>query len=347
MDLGYKRNFGVIIEEPRLTDFQVGSMTGIIPKILVPTSNWTPDLPAGEKQHSVYMDSMACVSFSAANVIKIQINFMIRTGLIPARVLNALKELGFIDENGKFDCSERWIAKVSGTTKQGNSLVKVWDAIREYGLLPQKDWNYPVDQRTPAFDWDDFYAEPPKELYEKARKTSKYGDLLDIKYEWLVAGGHVTVTMAKEWLKMAPFQVATAVCPPWEGEIIKACSRNVAHATTIYNVDDIYYDFDHYEPFKKRLAADYPIPYAMRGVVLFKDESAPEYDMNLTKRLAGRLLTNVDDRGALYYVDPVTLKRSKIGTKPEEIAEFLKNINEKKITTIGITNADISKIPII
>lgn len=340
------RNLGVIIEDPRLEDYRFGGITGILEKVVLPSADWSESLPVGERQGGVYMDSMACVSFSAANVIKSQMNYFIANNLVPDRVLNELKDLGFIDENGKFDCSERWIAIVSGTTKEGNSGSRVWEAIREFGLLPQKDLDYPVDQRDPVFDWDDFYSRPSQSLYEKARKTSKYGDLLDIRYEWLSVNKQVTLEKAKEWLKMTPFQVFTPVCAPWDGSIIPACSRKIAHATMIYKADAVFCDFDTYNPFKKRLASDYPIPYAMRGIAYFK-EKTQVYDMNLAKQLSGQLLLDVGDRGALWYVDPKTLKRVKIGTSKEEIETFLQAINDKKVSTTGITHIDILKIPTI
>jgi len=333
-------NTGVLIQEPKGSDFLAGGASAIVPEIRLETGDWSPYLPKDEMQIGVYFDTMACVTFSALNSIETQLNYMLAMGQIPATSVQKFRDLGVLVGN-VFNFSDRFTAKMSGTTRQGNYLVNVWDSIRNHGLLAESDWAYPREQRQPVFDWDDYYKEIPQSLKDKALKIK---DLIETKYEWLVAGGQAMPIQFSTWLKMAPIQLATAICPPWgAGEIVPECSLNVGHATELYKVaPDCYRIEDHYSPFQKRLSLAYEIPYALRGVVYIKSGIA--LDPALGKRLAGKILLNVEDRGAIWYITPRGT-RARIGNKPEEVEAFLQMIRDKRVETLGINNADLLKIP--
>ena len=343
-------NSGVLVRPPEPSDFIVGAENEIAAAARLETGDWRPFLGTDEQQISLYFDTMACVTFSATNCVEAQVNWMVANGLIPEATLNELKEMGYFDEKGKFNCSDRFTAKMSGTTRRGNYLTAVWDSIRNDGLLPEKDWAYPREQRTPVFDWDDYYKEIPQELKDKAKKLSKTGGIFDIAYQWLVPGDGANQTNFSKWLKAAPIQLATAVCPPWNtSEVVQGCSLAVGHATMMFSAKDAWYDIeDHYKPFQKRLALNYPIPNALQGIVSLKSNQPPmpQIDQALSKRLAGKLLLAIEDRGAVWYVTPEG-KRAKIGRSPEEVAAFLQAINDKKVPVTGITNADIAKIAMV
>jgi len=113
---------------------------------------------------------MGCVSFSAVHCIESQ----------------ELKKYGFTHEY-----SERALAKLSNTTHTGNSVIKVANAIKEYGLILEKDW-----PTTGNWTWDEFYAPIPPEVMAKAIKVEV--DLVpsvdsDIAPVWteLVIGGNM------------------------------------------------------------------------------------------------------------------------------------------------------------
>ncbi len=335
-------NTGFLPQLPRPTDFVAGAVTGILPEVRLESGDWTPFLPSAEAQSGVYFDTMACVTFSALNVIEAQLNLMLATGKLPAVSVARLTELGFL-KDGRFNFSDRFTAKMSGTTRSGNYLVKVWDSIRADGLLPESDWNYPRDQRDPVFVWDDYYKEIPQTLKDKAKKIL---EILDFNYEWLAPGNGATKAQIREWQKMAPIQIATAVCPPWNTTaVIGSCSLAVGHATMVTSAGatDWIDIFDHYTPFPKRLANTFPIPYALRGVASVKVTSAIPIDPAFGKRLSGKLMLAVEDRGSIWYITPDG-KRAKIGRTPEEVTAFLQAINEKKVPVLGITNNDLAKI---
>jgi hypothetical protein len=67
--------------------------------------------------------------------------------------------------------SERALAKLSGTTHQGNSLNNIVNAINKYGLILEKDW--PQININADVTWDEYYAEIPTETLAKADKGWK------------------------------------------------------------------------------------------------------------------------------------------------------------------------------
>lgn len=194
------KNHGVIIEK-KPKDFVAGQLPY---EVLNPTGDWTPYLPAGENQYSHFVDSQACVTFSCLNVLETQYKFL--TG----------KDINF---------SDRFIAKVSGTTVQGNSVQRVLDAINQYGLVLEADYSAPKD-----FTWDTYYAPIPNEVYLKADKSLK------VAYEFHQPNSD----FAKE-LKHVPFEM-----------IIEA--QNPYHSVQMANVTQ---EFDSYSPYLKPQSSIY------------------------------------------------------------------------------------------
>lgn len=97
------------------------------------SGNWTPYLPAGERQANP-TETMACVSFSLTNSIETQELFL--TGK-------------------KVNYSDRWLAKASGTTGAGNYLNTVGSTVEEIGLVLESSWPTP-----PNYTWEQYYADP-------------------------------------------------------------------------------------------------------------------------------------------------------------------------------------------
>ena len=286
-------NTGVIIKQQD-SDFIAGSL----PYKEV-CNDWTPYLPTDERQHGLYFDTMACVTFSALNVIETQVNYFIANKLITRKILNDLDSLGFI-VNGKFECSDRFTAKMSGTTHSGNYLQKVWDSIRHHGLLPEKDYPYPRTQRTPVFDWDDYYEEISEDLKYKAKQILRY---FDFSYEWIVSNkiteySNNEIEELKKQLKHTPLQLASPLCN-WGSGILEPCGKTTAsHATMIYSTNDIIHIFDHYIPIRKTLSLKYIMPWVMKGVVTLKSNNK---EMKLIRE-KGRRETFAVINGKNYYI---------------------------------------------
>lgn len=271
-------NTGVIIRDIRPTDWRSGGESGAVKKVLEASADYSTYLPDEEAQAkwdaagSLLLDTSACVTFSGINDIETLITRMRSNGLMPAAHEAFLQAAGYVDKStGKVNFSDRFTAKMSGTTKAGNSLEYVGDSMRKDGLLPERDWAWPDMSDIPGHEKYDerfyrYYAEIPQELKDKAAEFAKR---FRITYEWVLLG---TADNAKLYdaLRYGPVQVAAAVCSPWSSNDgmppIPGCGCSTQHATLIYGRrdDGAWRDFDHYKGFRKLLAGDYCIQWALQ-----------------------------------------------------------------------------------
>lgn len=258
--LNQNANTGVIIVPPTPTDFIAGVQSTIEFEVKNPTGDWTPNLPSDEMQIGVYFDTKACVSFSALNCIEAQLNRMLLTGEVTKEEIAE-----WLGDDGKANLSDRFLAKMSGTTPEGNYMQKVADTLRHFGAVAEKDWNYPRLQRTPVFDWNDFYAEIPDEVKAKGQR---FLEKFEIQYEWVQDGD-----FAKH-LKQAPLQIAIGLCQPWDEEVAGCGIKPAAHAITLYAESGGQHKvLDQYEPYRKTLGSDYSIQWVMK--IIIKKRTTP------------------------------------------------------------------------
>ena len=188
-------NYGLIDKPPRETDYLAGIGNAVAVPVLLEDRNWIPLLSRSEKQHGLYFDTMGCVSFSALNCIEAILNLKIKLGLIHGDDLAWLKEKGYLNDNGKVNFSDRFTAKMSGTTEVGNWLYKVGDSIHNDGLVPESVWPYPRDQITR----DEYYKEIPQKIKDLGKE---FITRFQINYEWVKG-----VENFYENLKYSPLQI--------------------------------------------------------------------------------------------------------------------------------------------
>lgn len=259
------KNTGVILEV-RPTDYVAGSSTGLPYEVRIESGDWEAYKPTDEwqrfkKGNNLGYDTNSCVTFSALNCVEIQVYYLIKNKLLSDDKIQSLKDLGYIDENGRPNFNDWFTAVMSGTTDNGNSIQNVWDSIRKDGLLPQKEGYTPNDFNTRT---DYLSSKPTQDQKDKAKKIL---DIIDIKYEW------INKSDVAKHLKQAPLHILTPTCGSWNTKpptIISDCGvLTVNHATTnIGQVDGKYHkDLDHYEPFIKYLDWNYFIPYSVKGLV--------------------------------------------------------------------------------
>jgi len=165
-------NHGVIIGRKK-SDWIAGSIPY---QERNPSGDWTPYLVRAEKQWYPTFDTQACVSFSANTLCEIQIKQ--QTGV----------EVNF---------SDRFLAKMSGTTQQGNWLYIVGDTLRKTGGVLEEEWPVPPE----PFGWNDYYVEIPQ--FVKDRAKSQFLDKYDVQTEWIT----ITPEELKKHFKHAPLQL--------------------------------------------------------------------------------------------------------------------------------------------
>jgi len=195
-------NHGVILGRKK-SDW----VAGTIPyEIRNPSGDWTPYLVRTEKQWFPTLDTQACVSFSANNVSEIQVKQ--QTGV----------EVNF---------SDRFLAKMSGTTHQGNWLYIVGDTLRKIGGVLEEEWPVPPE----PFGWDDYYSPIPQFILDRAKP--QFLDKYTIQTEFI----GISITEIEKHLKHAPLQI---VIP---GHAVAGIVIKIAGGVITY--------FDTYEPYLK------------------------------------------------------------------------------------------------
>ena len=168
------KNRGVILGQ-RNTDWQAGAISGIAYEELNPSGDWTQWLPKEEWQWKDNgFDTLACVTFSALNIIE---------------------SLYYFHTGRQVNFSDRYTAFMSGTTPNGNWQWKVGDSIRKDGLALEQDWPM-IDNPS----WDTYYTAPPIEVINKAKDFLK---------DWQVNYEFIDFTKESliKHLKQAPIQV--------------------------------------------------------------------------------------------------------------------------------------------
>ncbi len=264
------QNTGFIEQPPFLTDWMAGGESGITEIEFQPTGQWDTDLPTGERQKNTSFESNLCVTFSGLNVIETIVNHQIKYKLLSEETIQAIKDLGFLDEKGIFNCNEMFSANMNGSTPNGNALGNFWLSVRRDGLLPQKDW---FDVYNDIHSFTQLYQPVSQTLKDKAKKIL---DILEINYHWVLTGVPNS-NVLKTYLKQSPLHVATPVCPTWNSGYVNYCGKTACeHATMLYGFSGTNFkDFDHYVPFDKQLVDNYYIPYAIGCSITEKKSIQP------------------------------------------------------------------------
>jgi hypothetical protein len=284
------KNFGVLLGD-HIDTYRAGAVKGALPfEERNVSGDWESDLPLEEKQYNDNGDSMSCVTFAEVSGIETEEKRI--TGISP-------------------NYSDRWIAKMSGTTREGNYLWKVADTIRKFGLV--KEESYPMPP-TP-WNWDQYHAPIPEPLLSQLKaEGQEWLKKWDVKYE--------SIDWSKEslikHLKMSPL---TVVIP--------------GHAILNFRTTaQVVHYFDTYPPHKKTTPN---VIQAMKVVLYKKEQAIPDeallVDLKLgdTGRQVEKLLNALDK---LNWRLPI--KRSNIYVYDLEVANLVSRF--KLSNTFGINS---------
>lgn len=264
----YPNNFGLMREreyDPK--DWRAGGVSGAYRTIHREDGDYSDFLPDKELQHGVYFDTMGCVSFSA---------------------LNCLETIANV-KGMKWNKSDRFLAKMSGTSRKGNSLITVARTIRDKGTVPEEEWTWDPTDRIELYDWDDFYATIPEEIKMLGKR---WLDDWEIQYEW------ISMSQIRERLKYGPIQVGVKAWPTPNADGLYTDGGSVSrnHAVMLYKADDTaYYIFDHYDNMYKKLVPTYDFKWAMQFHLNKIDNTKPMPIVDLANDI---LVQEVTDSGA-------------------------------------------------
>lgn len=209
--------------DPRLWRF--GGISGLSKEILRPDRNYKQFLPKIEYQNNAGFDRMACVTYSAWNVIETL--FKVKFD----------KEMNF---------SDRFTAKLSGTTIYGNNFYDVAQSISKlHGGVPEDRW--PDD----AKNWAEYYKEVADEVVRLGKELFPH---------WSIGYEFVWDTIDKLWdaLQYGPLQVGIFAYGPEVNGIQQRIETQGNHAVMLMNAEyGVYWEiFDHYARETRKLAWD-------------------------------------------------------------------------------------------
>ncbi len=264
-----QENHGWLPEPIKETDYVAGEASGIEFEDILADTNWTEYLPDDERQKINGVETMSCVSFSAVNSVETQANYLLAHNKFSDEARTFFINNGYI-VNGKFNFSDKFIAILSGTTREGNYLTKVADTIRKCGLIPESMLPF---GNPSSFDEYHNPAQVTEEMKALGLESLKH---FTLQYEWVktMAPGRETIdeTHSRIYVQMrqAPFQVA----------------KN-GHATEFYLAvfKDKFGEFDTYNPFRKNVPWITSIPTIMKLVFTAKSEYS-EQEKADARRLA-------------------------------------------------------------
>jgi hypothetical protein len=168
---------GYIHQDRNPKDWIFGGVEGYGFPSVNKAGDWRAYMPEGERQRRYGLETMSCVSQALCNCLEIYAHGM---GI------------------GEFNFSDRFLAKTSGTTKQGNSFWRVWMAARTFGLAPEDSWGWSSDIN----EWGEYYSEPSDDAEMMA---SMFASAYEIPFRWV---NHNEADMRKA-LESAPLWVAS------------------------------------------------------------------------------------------------------------------------------------------
>jgi hypothetical protein len=207
----------------------------------VPISLRLANAPDGVPQFNAYMDTNGCASRAPLNILETKFTYLYKTSMHPA--LKAwLEKNGYI-ENGKVAFNDAFIEILSGTTKQGNSLKAPIEAIRKNGLIPKSA--LPLGDR---MSWDE-YMNPARITAAHSKQGREFLRRFVISYEQVPYAG-ILDALSDDLVDVGGYgwpQPKDGVYPRTE------LPANHAFACATPAIDAL----DNYDPFQKRLAADY------------------------------------------------------------------------------------------
>lgn len=291
-------NSGLLVPKNyRPTDYQLGAATETLRKVVNQADGqWINFLPPDERQSNRFLETMACVTYGSLNIYEILF-----------RVLYGINR----------NASDRFTAKVSGTSRVGNSLTNVQDAIRNQGLVDEAVYPWTVDVET----WEQYYKDISLEILTLGLKDKQLWKYLS---EWVYADGGIITTrneekirLRQEALQWSPLGVTWRWQAANGDKITPRAFGPANHFTAMvgYKEGEYWEILDHYPPFRRKLAWDYEFPHAMRFDLLPR---GVEYDQAKIQQLGvGNYLMRVKDKGQVYLIKPDTLEFLDSNKRPD------------------------------
>ncbi len=219
-------NYGLQIleayeQDPRLSRF--GGISKLDKIVLQADRDWRSFLPPPEIQNAGGYERLACVTYSA---------------------LNVLETIAFRKFGIHLNFSDRFTAKMSGTTHDGNNFSEVAESIRKlHGCVPEEAWPDTLA------GWEEYYKEVAEEVVRLGKLFFE---------DWVIEYEAVWDTVDQLWeaLQYAPLQVGIYAYGPEVNGIFQRSESRGNHAVElVHAVEGEHWEiYDHYARSSKKLA---------------------------------------------------------------------------------------------
>lgn len=245
-------------------------------------------------------ESMACCSFALNNCIEMILK----------------KKYGIV-----VNLSDRFVAKMSGTTKRGNSMSIVLDGVRKiFGNTKEEKWTWDRD----TFTWDEYYKSIPKTILDEAR-----GWILDycLTYETVPQN----VSIMYDALKYSPLYVAGYAWYCEKGLYRSYGSANHCFVIVGAKWGEYWLAYDSYSPFVKKLAWDYKFGAVKAIYVEVADKRLAEIQ-KLEERGTAYVM-RTEGHGEIYRLN--TMEKVEIEDVAKDVRENIdSNISQEVVNAI-------------
>lgn len=245
-----------------------------------PIGDWSPYFGTYESQKFGHYDTNCCWDFAGAETAEDQLEFLWKSGLFSSDTMRWFKEHKYIDDDGDFHLSRRWIAILAGTKEQGNDQMNFWDLASKTGLIPDAMLPYSITEAQKYITAGAFYNDyfNPR-IITREMEDMGLEFLRRVKIQYKEVGRRwsrrdPTEIMAE--LKQSPLQIGVPVPQDgsWNVNKVTCLNRELAdHSVELYKYDiqadpDFpYFIYDQYEPHLKQLRKDYYIPIITKVVL--------------------------------------------------------------------------------
>ena len=266
------QNFGLDLNDNRgPKDWILGGISGMAKDILQPGRNWTSFLPVYENQSFPWGDTMSCVTFSAWNAVE-----------------TMAKRRHGIDLNK----SDRFTAKLSGTTATGNNFWNVAESITKlHGAVEQASW-----PNSGSTSFADFFKEIPQLVVDEGNKW--------FVGEYVIQREYVPDDIASLWeaLQYGPIQVAIHAYGSLVNGVYQRTEAQGNHAVLLYAAveNQVWKIFDHYSNTFKDLVWDTRWWGALRYDIRLKSELQPPATIPMFNFIEGNLYQLVEGFGGFF-----------------------------------------------
>ena len=222
---------------------------GVAKKVLFPNKDCKAYRSDPEKQNRG-TETMACVTFSNLKCNQQIVNRMLamvnndEADSEIQEIVKIFKHFRLIVD-GKANFSDRYIAKLSGTSWSGNNFKKVAQTVRDYGLIPEADYPY-------VQGWSNYYQRVPQSLVEQGKKILEF---IEFNYEYVNQSHYNDAKL------YSPVQTSVAHLGRAVNGIYPASRGRKIHAIENDYYEDKKYDglFDTYPPYDKKVSWNYPL----------------------------------------------------------------------------------------